>query len=118
MLGGGHGNNTKMKHIHTHFLLAQVFTISHEQSPDRKCILVQTVSSRIVRSRKIFNNLSKSSTEFEPDSFLMSVFCKAKSDAVVLVGDTGDIGWGYGLLPAGKGIEVIVRDCVLLSIKA
>lgn len=49
----------------------------------------------------------------------MSVFCIAKSDALVLVSDTGDIGWGCGLLPAGKGTQVVVvRGCVLLPIKA
>ena len=42
----------------------------------------------------------------------MSVFCIAKSNAVALVSDTGDIDWDYGLLPAGKGTEVMVRDCV------
>ena len=74
--------------------------------------LITCVSSRIARSRKIFNNLSKSSIEFEPGSFLMSVFCIGKSNAAVLVSDTGGIGWGYGLLPVGKGTEVMVRECV------
>lgn len=62
--------------------------------------LIMCVSSRIARSRKIFNNLSKSSIEFEPGSFLMSVFCIAKSNAVVLVSDTDDTGWGYGQMQA------------------
>lgn len=74
--------------------------------------LIMCVNSRISRSRKIFNNLSKSSIEFEPSGFLMSAFCIAKSDAVVLVNDTGDIGWSYGLLPAGNGTEVTVREGV------
>lgn len=42
----------------------------------------------------------------------MSVFCIAKSDAVPMVHDAGDIGWGYGLLPASKETEVVVRVCV------
>lgn len=56
--------------------------------------------------------------EFEPGSFLMLVFCIAKPHAFVLVSDTGDIGWGYGPLPADKGTEVTVKKCVCPSIKA
>lgn len=73
--------------------------------------LIMCINSRIARSRKLYN-LLKSSIEFEPSSFLMSVFYIVKCDAVMLVSDTGDIGWGYELLPAGKETEVMVRECV------
>lgn len=77
------------------------------------------ISSRIARYGNISNNLSKRSIEFEPGGFLMSVFCIAKSYALILVSDTGDVGWGCGLLPAGKGTQVVVvRGGVHLPIKA
>lgn len=61
------------------------------------------VSRRIARSRKTFKNLSISILMFEPGGFLMSLFCIADSSAVVLVSDTGDIGWDYRLYLKVKG---------------
>lgn len=65
--------------------------------------LIMCVSRRIARSRKTFKNLSISILMFEPGGFLMSLFCIADSNAVVLVSDTGDIGWDYRLYLKVKG---------------